>query len=278
MLDNVLVVSEGNIMPSSRWQEQNLIDEEALTLKKVCFGLKNYLHGCPKEYENFFQDCAKISLFLQDTDAVLNQLRTLNTLLVAEANKRGVPFSDDDNVDALKHHKVLRSVLEHELHKIGFAPNLGKALDVLELSTFKKIFSKGLLLKDPGAGLEHGEFTHPIQWLLIGLQQKDTPILTLPILKIFNTFGHGDNYLLIWSVVVDLLKEACYDARSPERLHRMILNSDDPDLELLKILCHSRIKKRVMNLQSTFFSEKKLYPNKEYIPSDDKNLLYPLNN
>lgn len=212
---------------------------------------------------------------MQDTDAVLNQLRTLNTLLVIEANNRGVSFSDD-NADEMKHHKVLRSVLEHQLEEIGFAPNLGKALDVLELGTFTKIFSKGLLLKDPGAGIEHGEFTHPIQWLLIGLQQKDISFLTLPIIKIFNTFGHGDNFLVIWSVIVDQVKEACDDARSPERLHRMILNSDDPDLELLKILCHSRIMKRVMNPQSSFFSEKKPYPNKEYLPSDDKNLLYPL--
>lgn len=246
-------------MPGSYLQPQNLIDEEILTLRQIYFGRKNYLQALPKGYETFFEDCAKISLFLQDTQAVLGHLKTLNGLLITEAKERNLSVDDDKKCGYLQHKKVLRSVLEQELAKIGFEPDLGKALGVLENSTFAQIYSKGVLLKDPGAGVEHGEFTHPIQWLIIGWQQQDTAFLSLPVLKMFSRFGEDPKFLLIWDTVVDQIKEACTDARSPERLHTMILNSDDPDLSLLKILCQSRVKKREMNNQKdTFFLSRKL--------------------
>ncbi|WP_454782317.1 LirA/MavJ family T4SS effector [Legionella sp. WA2022007384] len=256
--------------------EQILINEQLQILKQIFYGRKKPVQDLPKEYEDFFQDCAKISLFLQNNDAVLEQLKILNTLVKEEAKKRGVAISEEQSGDYLKHKKVLRSVLELELAKIGFAPDFGKALSVLEPNSFALIYSKGIILKDPGAGTEHGEFTHAIQWLLIAWQQKNTSFLSLPVIKIYNKFGDSDKFKSIWNAVVDENKEACFDARSPERLHQMILSSDDPELSALKALCQSRVNKREMDTQkNNFFSEKKDYPKKEYTPSEDENLLLP---
>lgn len=265
-------------MFSNSWQpDQTKVDKEAEKLKKMYVGRKGSIANVPKEYEEFFQDFAKISVFLQNDNVVLKQLEVLNALLVDEAKTRQLFVDNDEKKRGyLSHKKVLRNVLEQELAKIGFQRDLGKAIDLLNPSTFASTFKDGLLLKDPGAGVEHGEFTHAIQWLIIGWQHKDTPFLSRPIIKIYNQLGDDERFSVIWDAVIDLFPTVCKDSRCPERLLSLILQSNDPNLSLLKTLSQSRVTKRNLGKQApTLFPETKTYPKKEYIASQDKNLLLP---
>lgn len=278
-------------MANSQWQpKEDAIQKEYSNIE---FLYKPYRGKIPAGFEPAVREFAKIAVFLQDKNAILVQLKKLNALLIEEAKKRNLVINEQEPNSYLKHKKLLRNVLELELKKIGFVPNLGKAIGLLPPCVFRSAIREGLIVKDPGAGIKHGEFTHAIQWLLIGYQQNDTKFLDKPVIEIFKQLGddrssfrpilsgedHGE--FNIWDTLVDrvVMSQNC---RSPDYLHEMILTSDDPDLLLLKTLCDSRVKKRKKmqpaNLSpfSDQFFQDKTYPNKDYEVSEkNKNLLLP---
>lgn len=238
----------------------------------------------PKGYEPFVREFAKIAVFLQNEEQVLTQLKKLNSLLEIEALNRHLVISENDKGGYLKHKKVLRSVLEQELEKMGFQADLAKATGFLTPEVFGSSIREGLLIKDPGAGIEHGEFTHAIQWLIIGWQQNDTQFLNHTVIEVYKQLGNElsvqgksiNGERNIWDILVDENILICKDYRCPEYLHSAILKSEDPNLTLLKKLCQSRVIKRETNASSNLFHESKEFPKKEYDQSNDsKDLLIP---
>jgi hypothetical protein len=272
-------------MALSHWQpDQKAVENEYHNLKRH-YGSRRIIGKIPENFESAVREFAKISVFLQDTNAILMQLKKLNASLVVESEKRGVLIKELDPNSYLKHNKLLRNLLEQELTTIGFQPDLGKATGLLPPDVFRSLIREGFLIKDPGAGVDHGEFTHAMQWLLIGWQQNESQFLNKPVIEIFKQLGDERSVFkksaygqsTIWDVLVDQVIDYCKDCRSPEYLHKLILSNNDPDLLLLKKLCESRVKKRQTNNTSSFsdiFSQKKTYTKKEYDISDKDNNLF----
>ncbi|WP_454780352.1 LirA/MavJ family T4SS effector [Legionella sp. WA2022007384] len=247
------------------------VEDEYKILESIFLDLHKNQEKIP-DYTTFIRDCAKIITFLQDESIVAEHLKYLNTLLVEEAKKQGLSLDNQTQGTYLKHKKVLRNVLERELAKMGFQPKFGKVLLPIYPSLFLATVSEGFVLKDPGAGLAHGEFIHAIQWLIIGWQQNQTQFLTKPIIHVYKQLGLEDEKM--WNSLVDRVETNCEDFRSPERLQRFIRRSNDPDLSLLKALFDSRVEKR--KHQGSFFKKQDL-SNKSYqIYKDNETLLLPI--
>lgn len=243
---------------------------------------KAYMDGCrfvPDGYEPYLLEYAKIAAFLQDEPACLIQLKRLNKLVEQEAKERGLNIDEtESSLGHMQHKKVLRNVLERELAKVGFQPEFGKATGFLYPEIFRSAISKGLILKDPGVILQHGEFTHAIQWLLIGWQQADTPFLQEPVIESFKRLGDDRSVFLkfpneenLWDLIVDYRSDLSQTFRSPEILHLSIVDSNDPELKTLKKLCAERMNKRGFGIFSD--SASKTHREYERSPESDSLLL-----
>lgn len=227
--------------------------------------------------ESYINNCAAIGAFLMDENAVLRQLKKLNTLLTEEGLRRGILEEEDnspvfthshptDIYHFIPHKKTLRFVLETELEKLGFKSELCKATDFIEPNQFQALLANGILLKDPGAGHSHGDFTHPLQWLAIGWQNEEAPFLTDSLINIFKRLGDYSSVFShpsiedsldecsLWDIIVDLPKDTrITDCRCPDYLNYRIRSSTEPELFVLKILIDSRCRSAVL---STYGKEK----------------------
>ncbi len=142
----------------------------------------------PEFDKHFLIRASKAATFLMDKDQVIIQLKKLNALLVKEAERLEILAKNKDGHNILApckidekytpHRKVLRNVLERELGKVGFQPKLAKVNEFLNGGMFRETIRNGLLMKDSGLRyVNHGEFTHPIQWLMIAWQQSESDFL-----------------------------------------------------------------------------------------------------
>lgn len=197
----------------------------------------------------FVENCARIGAFLMDHRAFLAQLKKLNALLASV-------LTPERKV------KEFRILLEKELTQAGFFPGFGKTFGNIPPDVFRAATAHGLMLKDAILGNEnHGEFTHPIQWLMIAWQQRDTGFLDETVISLFKQLGHekavfsrqriyvdenplqGRNEYNIWDLIIDRLDDA-NDFRQPSYLHMMLLKTENPELSLLKEMITKRVRKR----------------------------------
>lgn len=240
----------------------------------------------PDGYAPFLQNCAKIAVFLSDKDAVIRQLKKLNALLNDENEKQKLASDTNEPNSKIKYKKVLRSVLERELSKMNFQPKLAKAIGLLSPSAFRACIREGLLIKDPGVVEDHGEFSHPIQWLLIGWQQQETDFLSSSVIEIFIQLGRNESVYSnldgelesnLWDELVDQMLEFKSDCRAPGYLHILIEYNQDPDLLLLKTIIAARSAKRKMqeNQRSLFFMEPNSLKKNYEISKIDSHLWVP---
>jgi len=200
---------------------------------------------------------AAIRVFLSDENEIRKGLKKLNRLLEEEIAKRKNNRQDN-------HKKLLRSVLENELAKLGFQVPLKKAVDILSQPEFLNFVLQGLLLKDPGAGLSHGEFTHIIQWLLIAWGNEEHHFLkghqsAVDFFQKIGTKDSGNNlseihiaaaYSELWIIAVDEAIPDSYSQKiepeftSPISLHQFILRDDKNDFNQLQNQVRLRDTKR----------------------------------
>ncbi|KTD27519.1 LirA/MavJ family T4SS effector [Legionella israelensis] len=201
----------------------------------------------------FIEDCARIAAFLMDKQAVLAQLKKLDSLL--ESKKK--EFDDKLPVS------VLRTFLEEELAKFGFQPHFGKTLANVRPELFRAAISNGLLLKDAAIGdAPHGEFTHLIQWLVIAWQQEASHFLNKPVIDLFKQLGDESSVYYrdppssidkegsreeksLWDIIID--NEGENDFRSPEAFNLFMLESSD--LSTLGELLQNRMDKRTRDIE-----------------------------
>lgn len=200
--------------------------------------------------EDFIIACSKIGAFLTDKEAVVKQLKRLNTLIEKKA------------VDGKVKVKDLRNVLEEELGSLGFYPKFGKTFGNIPPDAFRAAIANGLLLKDAILGNEyHGEFTHLIQWLAIAWQQEDTNFLNCKAVDIFKQLGSEASVYMrqpiypeqdpkrrreelgVWDLIVD--RFGTTDFRTPSTFQKFLLENDQSDLSLLKDLLTLRREKRI---------------------------------
>jgi hypothetical protein len=206
-----------------------------------------------KDYKKVAMNFAKIAVLLSNTDLVIYHLMKLNELVTKKANDLNMTITKN-----LKHNKVLRNVLEDGLAEVGFSPNFVKAIGFLEPEVFRFFLAKGDVIKDPGAGVKHGEYTHAIQWWIIASQEKENSFLDMPVIDLYKELGKESAVLRIvfdevksreyniWDLIVDKLK-IVGDCRSPEILQQIILNHRELNDTFLQALIKSRQDKRLRN-------------------------------
>lgn len=232
----------------------------------------------PNEFSPMIDDFAKIGTFLQDEKAVKKQLEKLNFRLTEKAKELNLLDKDFElKQDLLKtkikkgktisyysSKKILRLTLENELSRYGFYPHFAKALDILNPEVFRAAIEQGILIKDPNVDLTHGEFNHPIQWLLIAYQQEESAFLTHQVIDVFKALGdarysiyrHGNEIANMWNLLVDQTDhDDSTSSRSPNSLTQLLRKSDQ--LNLLKNLVNSRIEKRRFNFLFFNISQQK---------------------
>lgn len=225
-----------------------------------------------QELMNLIPDMVQVRLLLSDINLVNEALFKLNHLLNTECESRLKSKQDNS--------KLLRKVIENELGKLGFIGALGKATDFLPREKFLYAISEGVLLKDPGAGINHGEFTHAIQWIIIGWINQKHHLLSQSAVDLFKSIGKiAKNqktpalefdffiYSKAWNTIADeesdelLNKDIKFTC--PDFLLKHILESNDDKLSILKNLCQSRVTKRASS--TIFFSNsKKSFPKTIY--------------
>lgn len=239
-------------MSINRWVPKE--KKVAKIYKQIISDYQEFGKTIPEGYEKVVLNFAKIAVLLSDTDIVIHHLNILNELLKDKAK------SLDTTTKNLKHNKVLRKVLEEGLEKVGFLPNFAKAIEYLEPETFRFFLRAGQQIKDPGVGVSHGEYSHPIQWWIIASQQKENPFLDMPIIDLYNELGkenavydkfydpdRGHVEKNIWDMIVDQSSTA-KDCRSPDQLQRIMLYAcSELDNSLLRALMKSRHDKRWRN-------------------------------
>ena len=84
----------------------------------------------------------------------------------------------------------LRSVLDRILTRHGFRPERVTATGLLATPPFASIVGAGLLLDDPGAGLEHGRFAHSLQLATLCLFYERNPgLFRHSMLELYQMIG-----------------------------------------------------------------------------------------
>ena len=237
-----------------------------------------------KPDEAFMLACAKIGAFLMDQEAVAKQLEKLEGLLQDKISKENI-----DTKDAKV--KTLRLLLEEELAKLGFFPKMGKTFDNIQADAFRAAMAHGLLLKDAILGDSvHGEFTHPIQWLLIAWQQADTNFLGRSAISIFKRLGEEESVFArapifkgqnlkaerkeasIWELIADRFDSN--DFRRPSVLHQY-MREEKEKLPLLSQLLNQRVEKRMLPRASKKLKNQYDNPNSFYHKGQLRNVHEP---
>lgn len=279
---------------SEKVEEYRKLILKTATDSKMLYDLNNKKIKPSKSFQ-YLDQYAHAAAFWADRDQVIVQLTKLNTLLLEEAkkydlittNEAGQPIikpAPDDNKFYTAHRKVLRRVLEREITPFLFQKKLAKLEDELNFGTFFEVIRNGYLFKDSGLRkYTHGDFTHPIQWLLLAWQLEDYDFFdNVPIISVYKSLGEENNILTgspleipglretgvsIWGLIVDAdpaypqvradLSQASgipkpYDhpntdpqfAVSPWNLHYFLTHNTMPKLSFLTSLISSREIKR----------------------------------
>ncbi|HMO36302.1 MAG TPA: hypothetical protein PKA06_09680, partial [Gemmatales bacterium] len=173
----------------------------------------------PTVDKNYKRDYAKIfSLFL-DRPLIFNVISTLNNAISANAS------GTSGETNWLR----LSSVLAYYEKMCFFPTDILLPMGILSSSDFYFYIRRGYVLKDYGAGVKHGEFTHRLQWHVI--MSVITNDFTLPItdgwehtpLQLYTSLGKKDNEG-IWAYLLDTAGDGGFN--HPDSFHAWLLQSN----------------------------------------------------
>jgi hypothetical protein len=129
------------------------------------------------------------------------------------------------------------------------------ALAFLPPDTFGKQLASATLIKDPGAGVNHGEYTHRIQWFILHECKVATnPNALLRLTGSAKAMPEKDSLNGLWDCLFDRLRFAQYgmkafiatgttDFRSPEHFNLWLIDQTDRFPALAKYLRERCIKR-----------------------------------
>ncbi len=170
-----------------------------------------------------------ISDFLADKSLVLNHLRPL-AAHIKELTAH-LDTSEDPKVVRDAYIKAIKVALGAKEKEAGFSEHPLIPLGILPADVFVGLLSSGNVLDDYGAGLQHGELSHRIQWYAIidafgtDLKTSATPI---DMYKAMNSapFNAGRMGNTMWGHVLDAGTRADQTTYSaPGTLNRDLLES-----------------------------------------------------
>lgn len=249
------------------------------------------------DQDPYFQDYANLGAVLSspsDRPAIKKALENLEADMANEIG--GIWLFSNKERSAISHFNAQRSSFAPK--KTPLAPNsdfrglLTKALDKFERShgfvvpaklpifagfvfgnVFKDTIKNRMHFKDIGAGANHGEFTHRIQWYaavkagaLVTVDKEDAGTVYGAIHRWLNKSpGKGGRLLQLWNYIFDmqpplvgigetLTKD---DFRAPENFNLWLTGDAEPDFcPLLRSFLRARMTKRQIFLIEDYFKKK----------------------
>lgn len=263
--------------------------------------LKSDLNGrqIAVEEDPFFKDWANIGAFLSEP-AWRPKLRTALQELENDMLARigGLWLFSDRKNSAVSHFGRQAAAYQQNKPPPPSDPNFGKlltrALDDFERKhgfvvpeklpvfvafvfggVFKDTIKSRMHFKDVGAGPNHGEFTHRIQWYaltrggaLISVDKENAGDVYSAIHRWLNKNpGGGGQLLQLWNYVFDMQPRLVgpgdrldgTDFRSPENLNLWLTGDEEPDFcPLLRSFLRARMNKRQRVVGVDQYFKKKL--------------------
>ncbi len=145
-----------------------------------CFGsLKIYFPNEDLPADKYANDYKRILLLLQTKDRVLACMKQLSKELGQE--QRAFPRHRDRSIHTKDGYIKLSRFLEKYETLCWFPPCHLVFTGFVPPDNFPKYLARGLIAKDPGAGPQHGDFTHRLQWHAIA--RVITKDFSVPIRK-----------------------------------------------------------------------------------------------
>lgn len=197
---------------------------------------------CPGVDAEYLPDFVRLYLLMEDKTQVLKSLKTFSDKIGTQQSS-SAPKTENLNwfrlSDSLRYYEVM----------CWFPADLLLPLGVLTADDFLFYIRRGYVLKDYGAGVRHGEFTHRLQWHAVmvaitnGFTTADpkkqgwdhTP------LDLYTSLGMKKNDGL-WARLFDQNGSAD-DYHHPDTLHADLLNSSE-HAALAKMLTKRETKRR----------------------------------
>ncbi len=174
------------------------------------------LPGCNPAYSS---DYAKIYSVMMDGPLVTSCLQKLDNAIMSK------PHDVSPETNWLR----FSSILSYYEKKCWFPEDILLPLGILASKDFYFYIRRGYVLKDYGAGVKHGEFTHRLQWHVI--MRVITQDFTKPIgqgwdhspLELYVSLGMKQNHGL-WVKLFDSPGDG--DLNHPDSFHHWVLTSN----------------------------------------------------
>jgi hypothetical protein len=218
--------------------------------------------GLPECQLAYRDDYAKIYSVMMDKPLVSACLKKLDNAITSKPQ------------DARPETNWLRfsSILSHFEKKCWFPEDILLPLGVLDAGIFYFYIRRGYVLKDYGAGVKHGEFTHRLQWHV--LMRVITEDFTKPFgqgwdhspLELYVSLGMTQNRGS-WGVLLDRPGDGGGQLNHPDAFHQWVLNNSN----LLNIV--NSISKRETKRRAAFVSA--IYDFIDYINSKGGRIQVP---
>ena len=189
---------------------------------------------CPELQPSMIDDFANIAALLaRPTPALIPYLANLEHSLQDEMTSQHL-FDDPTcqtilfNPQHGKRFKILTNVLMAWAAENGFHPSLAKINYYLPPRVFRNMQAGGYLFNDKGSSLEHGEWTHSIQWYLITEANKHHPFLVNQPADLYIAFSKNDHRSKLWNMIFDVSAQhtnlASDDFRCPGNVHAHLMS------------------------------------------------------
>jgi hypothetical protein len=142
---------------------RQLLSEQPITKLKI---------QVPKDHEKLIQDLIKVQSSLITKEKYEAGLRYLEEQLKKRRklnveDYQDIPQITEEQLRKLSLKKVLTEELVDKETRCGFTPGAPVYWKVLSQEVFAAVSKEGRLFKDVGAGFQHGEYTHRIQWYVV---------------------------------------------------------------------------------------------------------------
>ncbi len=191
--------------------------------------------------DTFLQDYTKLFLMMTSPGGQETVRLRLRALAEKMQKKKDSQASEDFYVK-------LSAILAEYEEMAWFPPSNEVFLGFLPGFQFQNSIAKGIMAKDPGAGVNHGDFTHRLQWhAIISVITNEFTVHKRPgwnhtPLELYTNLG-SPKYQAgnIWFALFDDASKP--DFRSPDILHGEIRHGKD--YGLLQIAVVQRHKKRL---------------------------------
>jgi hypothetical protein len=197
-------------------------------------------------------DYLKIDLLMRDTGAVLTELGKLNAAMSGPAL---AALQDPKRGNYVK----LSAALTFYESKCWFPDTHLILIGLLPAADFLRVLGHGYMAKDVGAGANHGEFSHRLQWHAIMRRVTGDFVgakaagWNNSVYDLYCSFGEGPALARgLWGSLLD--NQGAADCRNPSYLDAQIRNSG---LAVLKTKLDSVRTKRIAltNTASTFAAQ-----------------------